>query len=349
VKGLSRRFFDPNKSLTNIDVTSELTKMYPCIKISEHNIRGYLREYQQLKCDLMKYSGDRIRKTMLNYAIELRMTNGKGNTVCTFAEIGKEFNVKPNWETAEQLFHVLYTSIEKTVDFVGELEKSFMTTNGIHYENANSLVADEDTSQETVSGIRKCIVAKLNDVRKLIKQKSSYRNGYYVTKSKERLKNGKQAKRRRVGVFEKCFVKRISNYSSAFKNHIQVHNNELPFEASIFDDDDDGKGNSIMEETTARKINCEKRSSAKVLNKTHFDNESVLAKENIEAFNHDKETFIKAKELQAKEKTQAARKEVRKFNKLENGSAAGEIENVKNLINVLTNKSCIIFFLKKEY
>jgi hypothetical protein len=173
--------------------------------VSKVAVTDYTKQLTNMKTDICSLTKVWYQSLCIRKAIALGITKSDTKTanssipVSSWSEISQSYIESPSWKKIEQLYHVLYTSLDLSPNFHDSLEQHWMTTNNVEY-------SDEKPSGEgSKTGIHSLIVMKVNMMRKDFNKKISNKHRFAITKSLPKV-GGKQAKRRVISHFKKEFV-----------------------------------------------------------------------------------------------------------------------------------------------
>jgi hypothetical protein len=190
-------------STTRLDdqrVAQEVGKQYPSWRATKKELEDYGTALESLKKDLKKFAANQYSKICLKKAAVLQMKTKENCIVTNWTTIGTDFALSPTWSKAITLFHTLYTSMDECPEFKINVEQEWMKNNGIVYTEE----CPQGTRERT--GICSMITHKVCGLRKDINKRVSKKHGFYVIKSKPKNTDGKQARRRKVYLFEQEYV-----------------------------------------------------------------------------------------------------------------------------------------------
>jgi hypothetical protein len=192
--------------LTRITVAGEMGKLCHDQDLSDETVDHYMRSLEEMKRDVNACAASFYKKICMQWAIGYGMKSFKDSQsdITTWKDIGWEFVTKPTWELAEQIFHIIYTSIELIVDFKTQVESSWMRRCAIEY------YGDRPQGIKVVTGIEALVSAKINMMRKDMMRRLSSKHGFKIVKSLP-MNDKKQAPRRGQHSFKQEFVKTIHN------------------------------------------------------------------------------------------------------------------------------------------
>jgi hypothetical protein len=193
-----------DESLTNERVAREMG-LQGIEDVSIPSVNQYMDSLNRMKSDICNETKIWYQSLCIRKAIELKIHKSdrdkmSAHLVSTWSEISSSYIEKPSWKKIEQLYHVLYTSLDLHDTFHQDLEEHWMSTNKIEY-----LVTKKENNPNFKTGIHSLIVMKINMMRKDFNQKISNKHCFRITKSLPKI-NGKQAKRRVKSLFKKEFV-----------------------------------------------------------------------------------------------------------------------------------------------
>ena len=167
----------------------------------------YREKLHNLRTELTSEVGRVYRRLVTSSAKQLGMKLPNSDVIVfDFKHVGEEFRVCPSWKSAEVLYHSIYTSMDNLPNFLEDMELHFMNIKKIRYSEE-----DNPTTILKQSGIRSCIVAKINAIRKDLNKKISGKHGFRIVKSLNKQADGRQAPRRKKGVFNTDFIKYKDN------------------------------------------------------------------------------------------------------------------------------------------
>jgi hypothetical protein len=172
--------------------------------VSKEAVNDYMNQLTSMKSDICNLAKVWYQSLCIRKAISLGITktetkDGTSLLVSTWSDISQSYIEKPTWKKIEQLYHVLYTSLDYNPNFHDDLEQTWMKNNFINYSGVRP------SSQGYKTGIHSVIVMKINMIRKDFNKRISNKHGFKITKSIPKT-NGKQAKRRVINIFKKEYV-----------------------------------------------------------------------------------------------------------------------------------------------
>jgi hypothetical protein len=191
---ISWNLLNMNNELTNEVVVCEMCNV-GITEITPDTISKYHNELILMRKDISTFT------RQIYEAICIRKGNELGIPyVQSWSEIGNAYIMNPSWKTIEQLYHILYSSIDELPSIHEKIEENWMTVNQISYYRRTPEVVFVGNS-----GIRSIILNKINMMRKDFNRKIAKKHGFKITKSVARI-DGKQAHRRVINQFKKEFV-----------------------------------------------------------------------------------------------------------------------------------------------
>ena len=187
-------------------------------KIAENDIESYRKQLHDLRVDINSEVGRVYRRLVTNTAKQMEMKLPNTDiTVFDYKHVGEDFRINPTWVSAELLYHSVYTSVDNLPNFLLDMEKHIMNIKNLRYSDETDAVK---IMRQT--GIRSCIVSKINAIRKDLNKRVSGKHGFRIVKSLQKLSSGKQAPRRKKGVFNIDFVKNKDPKKKTFEEYLKT-------------------------------------------------------------------------------------------------------------------------------
>ena len=160
---------------------------------SENDIESYRKQFHDLRVDISSEVGRVYRRLVTNTAKQMEMKLPNTDVIVfDYKHVGEDFRINPTWVSAEVLYHSVYTSVDNLPNFLLDMEKHVMNIKNLKYSDETDAVK---IMRQT--GIRSCIVSKINAIRKDLNKRVSGKHGFRIVKSLQKLPNGKQAPRRK--------------------------------------------------------------------------------------------------------------------------------------------------------
>jgi hypothetical protein len=184
--------------LSKITVSREMGAQNCIEEATDDAVNSYLKTLQDMKNDLMKTTSMIFKSTCIKMAEKKNIRNENGNKITSWNEIGKQFIYNPSWTLAEDIYHVVYTSIDNIHDFKKQVESTWLNMYGIEY--TGSIPAGR-----CVTGLQSLVSVKINMMRKDLMKKLSKVHGFKVINS-IKSRNGETAQRRRKNGFNPAYV-----------------------------------------------------------------------------------------------------------------------------------------------
>lgn len=227
---------DPNVSLTFADPSSfvppdsilstrsRTTKkihpdLYPRYKVTDNHIanvfqkpawtdeevKAMVHQVHKDRDEIRSFIGNIMKHYYLQAAQAVRLQDQFGGTVTTFDEISYQAAHEPSMAVSKKVYFVQQVIWDINTGYVSKIEKAVMDYFGLIYDNEATRL-DQKSKYGCIHNQVK--IVRQNKISAL--RKKTKKGGFHVVTS-QKMVNGKQAPRRKPGVFQNEFVKSISH------------------------------------------------------------------------------------------------------------------------------------------